>query len=171
MTETIGVADKRWWGPRIWRILHCLAEISDRRDCVGGWRTVLMDTAQMLPCDMCREHFIGAIRGLRMPGPETGRTPREAIRHMLWSTHAASQGGTTLPESELTAAYGYGGDRGAVVTEVRRLVDEVAVSFRAGHVLDRFRVGHLEAWTRAVGSLAGLLANPELIGGVRRRGR
>jgi len=171
MAEAIAipVADKRWWGPRIWRILHCLAEISDRRDCAAGWRPVLLETAQMLPCDLCREHFIGAIRSLRLPGPETGKSPREAVRHMLWGTHAARGG--TLPEEGLTAEYGYGGDRGAVVSEVRRLVDEVGGAFRREHVLDRFRTGHLEAWVRAVGQLAGLLANPEMIGSVGRRRR
>ncbi len=165
----VAVADKRWWGPRIWRILHCLAEISDRRDCAGSWRPVLLETAQMLPCDVCREHFLEAIRGLRLPGPETGRTPREAVRHMLWATHAARGG--ALPETALGAEYGYSGDRGAVVAEIRRLVDEVAGSFRRENVLDRFRVGHLEAWVRAVLALTGLVANPEIVGGVRRRGR
>lgn len=125
----------------------------------------------MLPCDMCREHFMVAIRGLRLPGPETGRAPRDALRHMLWATHAASRSGVALPEAGLTTEYGYGGDRGAVVTEVRRLVDEVAGAFRAGNVLDRFRTGHLEAWVRAINGLAALLANPELVGGMRRRGR
>lgn len=167
----ISVADKRWWGPRIWRILHCLAEISDRRDCAGGWRIVLSETAQMLPCDLCRTHFLGAIRGLRLPGPETGRAPRDAVRHMLWATHASSRDGVCLPEAGLSEEYGYGGVRGAVVAEVRRLLDEVVGAFRAVNVLDRFRVGHLEAWVRAVGSLTGLLAIPEMVltGQMRRR--
>jgi hypothetical protein len=58
-----------------------------------------------------------------------------------------------------------------VVAEVRRLLDEVAGAFRAENVLDRFRVGHLEAWVRAVGSLTGLLAIPEIVstGQMRRR--
>ena len=133
---------------------------------------VLLETAQMLPCDLCREHFMRAIRSLRLPGLETGRTPREAVRHMLWATHSASRsGGAGLIEAELTAEYGYGGDRGAVVAEVRRLMDEVAGSFRREHVLDRFRIGHLEAWVRATGNLAGLLANPEMVGGVGGRRR
>jgi hypothetical protein len=166
----VGVADKRWWGPRIWRILHCLAEISDRRDCGGGWRVVLQETTQMLPCDMCREHFQVAVRGLRIPGPAGSQTPRDAVRRMLWATHAGTGGG--LPEAGLSAEYGYGGDRGAVVTEVRRLVEEICSLFRAGNVLDRFRAVHLEPWARAVRQLAALLATPEIVavvGGRRRR--
>jgi hypothetical protein len=59
-----------------------------------------------------------------------------------------------------------------VVAEVRRLVAEVVSAFRAGNVLDRFRVGHLAAWEGAVGRLAGLLIVPELVAvpsGRRRR--
>lgn len=169
MTEASSVGHKSWWGPRIWRILHCLAEVSDRTDCAAGWRVVLQETAAMLPCDVCREHFTMAVRGLRMPGPGGG-APRLALRRMLWSTHRGVGG--ELPESELTAFYGYGGDRGAVVAEVRRLVVEVVGAFRAGNVLDRFRVGHLAAWESAVGRLAGLLAVPEMVmvsSGRRRR--
>jgi hypothetical protein len=157
--------ERGWWGPRIWRIVHCLAEISDRTDCGPGWRVVLQETVQMLPCDMCREHFGVAVRGLHLPLPMPGstRTPREAVRRMLWQTHSATGG--VLPEEELAAVYGYGGDRGAVVAEVRRLLNEVAGAFRAENVLDRFRVGHLEAWVRAVTRLADLLLHPQLVGG------
>jgi hypothetical protein len=163
------VAEKRWWGPRIWRILHCLAEISDRRDCGGGWRIVLQETANMLPCDVCRAHFQEAIRNLRLPGPTAPLPPRSAVRHMLWFQHASTGG--ALPETDLTAEYGYGGDRGSVVTEVQRLVGEVSTAFREGHVLDRFRMPHLEPWARAVRQLANLLAVPEPPPQPMRRGR
>jgi hypothetical protein len=128
----------------------------------------------MLPCDMCREHFGAAVRALHLPVPFPGsiRTPREAVRRMLWQTHAGTGG--TLPESDLSATYGYGGDRGAVVAEVRRLLSEVAGAFRAENVLDRFRVGHLEAWVRAVTRLANHLFYPEIRrtdGGSGRAGR
>ena len=161
MSAGSGVGHKSWWGPRIWRILHCLAEISDRRDCGPGWRVVLLETAQMLPCDVCREHFTVAGRGVRIV---TGVAPRAVLRHMLWATHAATRGDSgesgNLPEPELSAVYGYGGDRGAVVTEIRRLVTEVCGTFRSANVLDRFRVGHLAAWEHAVGRLVSLLSTP-----------
>lgn len=163
------VGHKSWWGPRIWRILHCLAEISDRRDCGPGWRVVLLLTAQMLPCDVCRGHFTVAGRGVRIV---TGVAPRAVLRHMLWATHASSREGGSLdfPESELSAVYSYGGDRAAVIAEVRRLVTEVCSTFRSANVLDRFRVGHLADWERAVERLVGLLAVPEMtVSG--RRGR
>jgi hypothetical protein len=163
----LAASHKSWWGPRIWRILHCLAEISDRMDCGPGWRIVLTETAQMLPCEMCRTHFLAASRALHLP--VVGRSPREGLRHMLWATHAGTGGG--LPESALGEVYSYGGDRGAVVGEVRRLVAEVAGRFRAEGVLDRFRVGHLEAWVRAVGVLSGLLAIPGAPSGTRGSGR
>lgn len=166
--NTIGFGHKSWWGPRIWRILHCLAEVSDRTDCGAGWRIILQETAAILPCDVCREHFTVAVRGLRLPS--LGTAPRSALRRMLWSTHRGVGG--DLPENELSSLYGYGGDRSAVVAEVRRLVAEVVGAFRTDNVLDRFRVGHLSTWEGAIMRLAGLLSVPELVAaptGRRRR--
>lgn len=45
------------WGPRVWRLLHLLAEISDRRDVCFLWKNVLRSTASVLPCEKCRRHF------------------------------------------------------------------------------------------------------------------
>ena len=145
-----GVAHKSWWGPRIWRILHCLAELTDRPGCVVGWRHVIQETAAILPCDMCREHFVAAMRSERITAG--------SVRHMLWSAHTGSRQAEhaegNLPESELSAVYGYGGDRGSVAAEVGRLVTEIVDAFRSQHVLDRFRIGHLVDWERAVRRLA-----------------
>jgi hypothetical protein len=144
------IGHKNWWGPRIWRILHCLAEISDRPQCVVGWRHMFRATELVLPCEMCRRHFQAAVRGFRL---QSGAP----LRHMLWATHAASRaGGDNLPEAELSAVYGYGGDRGAVVTEVLRLVAEVVGAFRGA----RLQLAFLAEWERVAGRLARSLLLP-----------
>lgn len=153
---TDGIGHKNWWGPRIWRILHCLVELSDRPSCVVGWRHVIQETAAILPCDMCREHFVAAMRSERLTAG--------SVRHMLWAAHAGSRlddmVGVVLPESELSAVYGYGGDRSAVFGEVGRLLTEVVDAFRSQNVLDRFRIGHLVDWERVVRRLARELLLP-----------
>lgn len=50
-------AAKTYWGPRLWRIFHLLANISDRRDVPSIWRQLLRVSALVVPCAKCREHF------------------------------------------------------------------------------------------------------------------
>jgi hypothetical protein len=145
------VAHKGWWGPRIWQILHSLAELSEGRSDAGpGWRAVVRTTVAILPCAVCREHFAAAMVPVRMPS---------GVRHALWAAHAATGGG--LPEAELGVLYGVGGRTVAVVCDGAATgMGEVVSEFRRANVLDRFRVGHLMEWERAVGGLIRLLRFP-----------
>ena len=45
------------WGPRLWRLLHILADMSDRRDIYPLWNTFLKWTAAILPCQKCQKHM------------------------------------------------------------------------------------------------------------------
>ena len=47
----------QYWGPRLWRIFHDLAEISDRRDIGMLWPNILKSTAATMPCIKCRHHL------------------------------------------------------------------------------------------------------------------
>jgi hypothetical protein len=148
------VAHKAWWGPRIWRILHSLAEVSEGRSDAGiGWRAVVRTTAAILPCAICREHFGNAMAPVRMPS---------GVRHALWAAHAATGGG--LPEAELGRLYGVdlsgGRTAGAICDGAAAGMTEVTAEFRRANVLDRFRVGHLLEWERAVSGLIRLLRFP-----------
>jgi hypothetical protein len=51
-----------YWGPRLWRIFHTLAEYSDRRDISALWLNVLRTTAQVIPCTKCRTHLMEYLR-------------------------------------------------------------------------------------------------------------
>lgn len=145
-------ANKAWWGPRIWRVLHLLAELTVERtvmsDLGPGWRAVLRTTTLMLPCDVCREHFGTTVRGWRIPS---------GVRQGLWAAHAATGG--SLTEAELATVYGIGID-GSRLDEVTALVREIGREFRRANVLDRFRVGYLSEWERAVSGLVEVLRAP-----------
>lgn len=49
------------WGPILWKILHGLAERAersfDRMDEIREWQRFIKATGDMLPCDLCRNHF------------------------------------------------------------------------------------------------------------------
>lgn len=51
-----------YWGPRLWRIFHILAEYSDRRDVSPLWLNVLRTTSQTMPCTKCRVHLTEYLR-------------------------------------------------------------------------------------------------------------
>ena len=51
-----------YWGPRLWRIFHILAEYSDRRDVSPLWLNVLRSTSQTMPCAKCRVHLTEYLR-------------------------------------------------------------------------------------------------------------
>lgn len=155
MAETVGVNDKKWWGPRIWRILHSLAEISDRVDCGPAWRVALSTTAEMLPCAVCRAHFHGHVRQIPLP---VGKIPRDGLRRRLWAAHASTGG--VLPEDSLTAEYGCGGDRAEVLRVTGALTEEVFAEFQHAAIYDRFTSGRLVTWRRAIQTLIALLQTP-----------
>ena len=151
-SESVGPAHKSWWGPRIWRVLHMLAEIgAERTDTGAGWRAVIRTTMAMLPCAVCREHFGVAARGWSVPS---------GVRHGLWAAHAAVGG--VLSEAELAGVYGNGGCDAAAA-----IVSEVGREFRRVNVLDRFRVGYLAEWECAVGGLIRLLRLPPTTSALR----
>ena len=152
-------ATKQWWGPRIWRILHCLAEFSDRSDCGLAWRSVLRATAEILPCDLCKNHMRTANGTIGLAQSRTAAEMQTLMRHYLWSLHQAS---ATVGISEEDLSGFYGGDRTTILQSVRVGVREVDQAFRRLHVLDRFHEGGLQAWVHAVDHLSRILWTLEL---------
>jgi hypothetical protein len=85
---------KEYWGPRVWRLLHLLANISDRRDVPSVWRQLLRQTALILPCEKCRVHFTAymkehSIVGNTNPIKLTGALVRDTLKENLCVFHNA----------------------------------------------------------------------------------
>ena len=84
------------WGPRFWKILHILAEQSGNQkeqimsnDEADAWILLLKSQAFVMPCALCKQHFLEWLHAKR---PETIRTlvglaRREWIRTWLWGCH------------------------------------------------------------------------------------
>jgi hypothetical protein len=156
-TRAPTVAEKSWWGPRIWRILHSLAEINDRTDVGPAWRQALRLTAEILPCAVCRTHFQEHLRGVAFP---VGASNYAALRRMLWVAHASTAGASAIPFPEEQLATEYGGSRDEIITRVTDLVSEVVTAFSSQGVLDRLHAASLNPWHRAMGQLIQLLRWP-----------
>ena len=83
------------WGPLLWRVLHGLAErigsctalfFNDER---LTWTHLLTLTGEILPCELCREHYKKWIKANPIHDIKLlkGTELREFIRKWLWSLH------------------------------------------------------------------------------------
>ena len=123
---------KLYWGPRVWRLFHTLAEVSNRRDVLGMWHMVLAATADSMPCAQCRTHFSAYLRthpvtfvkrGILLTGAQT----RDKIRGELWKFHNVVNKSTGKEEASidiLLEQYG-AKTRNELLLEAQRLVNEI----------------------------------------------
>lgn len=131
------MASPEVWGARLWRILHGLADLSDRRDVYPLWNTFLRWTAQVLPCQKCQQHMQDYwSRTTFMPkgwnqlsGPQT----REEIRRRLHAFHNAVN--RRLGKAEWPALGPVAtGERQALLRDVNRLFDELREEWSGAHI-------------------------------------
>ena len=125
-------ATKEYWGPRVWRMLHLLANISDRSDVPSVWRQLLRITAVTLPCEKCRVHFTAYLKthsiiGSTNPTKITGLLVRETIKDNLRIFHNdvnARLGKPQLSRDEYNVVYPPR-IRHEVLLEVQNLFNEL----------------------------------------------
>jgi hypothetical protein len=84
------------WGPRFWKVLHTLTEQSGNQtnqiisnDEADAWILLLKTQAFVMPCALCKQHFLEWLHARR---PETIRTlqgsaRRDWIRTWIWGCH------------------------------------------------------------------------------------
>jgi hypothetical protein len=84
------------WGPRFWKILHTLAECSGEQttqiqmnDEADAWHTLLRAQAHVMPCTLCKDHYLEWHRTHKTDGLRTMQCEeRKAwLRKWLWGCH------------------------------------------------------------------------------------
>ena len=78
------------WGPILWNILHGIAQRAQGfypRDEPREWVKIIKLTAEMLPCDHCREHMNDFIR--RNPPTAFADSPqlKTSVKTWFWRLH------------------------------------------------------------------------------------
>jgi len=130
--DDIKPGSPQYWGPRVWRIFHMLAEISDRRDIGMLWSNVLKATTTVMPCEQCRKHLTHYLRNNNVfratnPITTTGKDIRQQIRLRLLHLHNDVNIRNKIAafcEEDLTPTYG-NKSRDVVLLEVNQLLNEV----------------------------------------------
>lgn len=88
----MATATRQYWGPRLWRVFHLMANVSDRRDISALWRQFLGLSAAALPCAQCRGHFTNYLRNnviIKQSNPLTITGPifRDSLKTQLRIFH------------------------------------------------------------------------------------
>lgn len=104
--------ENAYWGPRLWRIFHTLAEYSDRRDVSHLWLNVMRATAQTMPCAKCRTHLTEYLRTHSMFRSSPITPPKDiqtTIRRDLHVLHNSVNARNKTPQfdsKQLALTYG-----------------------------------------------------------------
>ena len=145
-------ADKEYWGPRVWLLLHRMADASNRRDVLLLWNSVLKATNAVIPCELCRKHmseyWIQHPLVTKNWSMLTGEQTRKRIREALSRFHNAVNGRLGKPAIDL------GTPSPQALAEANRLYAEL-VQLWSSRLTD---VSVVAEWRRATSLLLGLLA-------------
>jgi hypothetical protein len=92
------------WGPILWQILHGLAERAERCfqpvEEIREWQKFIKLTGEMLPCDLCRNHFKEYSQQYpltQMSTLQKGQV-KPWIKNWLWHLHNEINTGSGKPE-------------------------------------------------------------------------
>lgn len=128
--------DKQYWGPRLWRLFHLMAEVSDRRDISALWRKWIFATSDAMPCERCRVHLKMYLQTHTIipqinPHSKTGANVRDGIRLALFKFHNDVNRMIHLPVQPPTIlSQLYGGSRAHILSMIQTLFQELKHSWK-----------------------------------------
>lgn len=87
---------KEAWGPRYWKILHTMAELSGQftnvimsNDEADAWIILLKTQAFIMPCKLCKTHYLEWVNLNKVDKLRKliGKDRQDFIRKWLWGCH------------------------------------------------------------------------------------
>lgn len=133
--SAVDPGSKYVWGPRLWRLFHLLAEVSDRRDITMLWRNFLRTSAALVPCAKCRVHFQEYVRTHRFGDMTSmGKEMRMLFREQLRAFHNAVNervGKPIVSEEEYATLYPNRRPRMETLAEINTLFATLHTSWKS----------------------------------------
>jgi hypothetical protein len=156
---------RAYWGPRLWKLFHTMAEYSDRRDVLQIWCNWVRVTAATMPCARCRTHLSAYLRStVFMKSINIDRTTGEQMRHQvrtelhrLHNSVNARIGAPQVDIADLPTIYGAKG-RDEALLESQRLFREIKAAW-APLIHLRISPAALTQWEQLGNMLLALLAS------------
>jgi hypothetical protein len=162
------MASREHWGPKTWRYFHLLASISDRKDACALWQPFLRTTAQVLPCELCRQHmsqYLVQHRFVVNPAIITGAEVKESMVRYLGTFHNSVNerlGKPIVSYEEIVAFYEpEEATRPSRAVEAAALFGEIVSMYAANDYLRRHPAAFTQ-WQRQGRFLLSLLASGPL---------
>ena len=150
------------WGPKVWKMLHLFADVSDRRDVALLWANVMKTTSEVLPCAICRKHLQGYLKThtfmkIRQPNLIEGQQVRQQIMselHLIHNVVNHRLGKPIFPFESLKTTYL--GTRVDKLLEAKNILEELKLMW--GTMIFRaVNPAALLEWKRSLNLLAALL--------------
>lgn len=124
------------WGPRLWSLLHTLADLSDRKDIYPLWNSFLRATTANIPCQKCQIHMAEYWRTHTfLPkgwGSMSGIMVRQDIRQKLHAFHNSVNDRVGKPRYPLSSIGTL--DRSALYARVREDFDFLKTTWSSIHM-------------------------------------
>ena len=152
------------WGPKLWRVLHNLAWISDRTDVAFLWRKLLKTLAEIMPCPLCRSHLAEHLKNtIIVPNRNAhlfkGPDIRERIVHSIWALHNKvneRNGKLEFPRELMNALYA-DRIRSEIISETGRIIRDINAEWEP-IVLQQISGAGFREWRNDTSMLMGLLS-------------
>ena len=141
-------------------MFHSLAEISDRNDVSGLWRKWFTQTANIMPCEKCRNHLRSFLRFnsfIRFQNPTTNvKKVRDHIRIEIFNLHNFVNGNTGKSAFKKEDLQQYAKSRNEILLEAQTIMGELEKYWLS---LDYFKTRNQEwlSWKRTCIMLLALL--------------
>lgn len=117
-----------YWGPRLWRLLHLLAEHTHRPEIAHAWKGLLHKTALIMPCEKCRVHLTEYLTTHRISN----------ISVYLWELHNAVNERNGLVHFTQEQLEMYNMSKEEASLEAKRIFNDIKVAWTPlYHVMNR----------------------------------
>lgn len=118
-------ADTAVWGASLWRILHTMAEYSDKSSVVSLWNNLLHLLNTYIPCDQCRQHFSSYLQNNPVDVSDRG-----ALSLWMFTLHNDVNGRLGKPQLDYSSLSGIlFGTRESLLTDLLPIIPTLSVSF------------------------------------------
>lgn len=118
-------ADTAVWGASLWRILHTMAEYSDKPSVVSLWNNLLHLLNTYIPCIQCRQHFSSYLQNNPVDVSDRG-----ALSLWFFSLHNDVNGRLGKPQLDYSSVPGLiFGTRESLLTDLVSFIPTLSTSF------------------------------------------
>ena len=118
-------ADTAVWGASLWRILHTMAEYSDKSSVVSLWNNLLHLLNTYIPCVQCRQHFSSYLQNNPVDVSDRG-----ALSLWMFTLHNDVNGRLGKPQLDYSSLPGIlFGNRESLLTDLLPIIPTLSVSF------------------------------------------